>query len=111
MNWITQHLTGWLVAALPIGTITFAVGQYVKKASTWVDQQNPNAKRLVIIPAIAAAVTALGVALHVPIVCVPDQDCLSQLTGPTLDVLVKGGLGIVVAWITHAGKDGNTKTG
>lgn len=109
MSWLQNHLLGWAVAALPIGTISFAIGQYVKKLSDRVDQQPAAFKTLALIPAIAAAVTALGATLGVPIICQPDTNCLTALDGSTLDAVVKAGLGWIVALITHAGKNGNTK--
>lgn len=109
MNLITSHLLSWLIAALPIGTISFALGQYVKKASDWVDTRPGAFKTVVLIPAIAAVVTASGAALGAPIVCTPDVNCLTALDGHTLDVVVKAGLGWIVALVTHAGKNGNPK--
>lgn len=109
MNWITQHAMGWLIAALPIGAMTFALAQYIKKASDWIDTRPPALKRTVLIPAIAAVLTALGAAMNIPIVCEPDTNCLTQLNGDTLNAAVKAALGVVVAWVVHAGKNGNAK--
>lgn len=110
MNWITTHLLNWLVAAVPIGAISFAVAQYVKKGSNWVDAQGALFKRFILLPLIAAAVTALGAALHVNIVCDATTNCLTHLDSATIDAAVKAALGVVVAWIAHAGKQGNTST-
>ena len=108
MSWIQEHVLQWAIAALPIGALTLVIGQYIKKLSDTVDQTATGTKRFVIIPIIAAVVTAIGAKLGVPIVCAPDTNCLTALNGSTLDALVKAGLGYLVALIAHAGKDGNT---
>lgn len=108
MNWLQTHLLHWIVGAIPIGTITFAVAQYIKKFNDTIDRANPATKRIVFVPAIAAAVTALGAALHVPIVCPPDVNCLTTLDTNTLNAVIQAALGVLVAFITHAGKDGGS---
>jgi hypothetical protein len=111
MAWISGHLTAWLVAALPIGALTMVAGQYVKRASNWVDSLPSMVKRTVVIPAIAAVITALGAALGVPIVCAPDTNCLTALDQHTLDAIIKAALGVAVAFVAHAGRTGNSRNG
>lgn len=108
MDWVKVHVLSWLLGAIPVGAISFALFQWVKKLSGGVDRLPAAVKRYVALPIVAALVTAGGAAVGVNVICDTATNCLSQITQPTLDNLVKGALAVIVAWIAHAGKSGNT---
>lgn len=110
MDWIQTKLFGLLLAAVPVGLIAVVVMQYVKKGSTWVENLSPMLKRGAVV-VIAAALTALGTWLKVPIVCSDGVNCLASLDQQTVEALIKAVFGAVLAMLAHAGKKKAEKLG
>jgi len=105
MDWIKGQALALLFAAIPVGAIAFLVVQWIKRGTTWVDGLSPTLKRGAVV-VIAAAVTALGAMVGVPILCPPDVNCLTALDQETVTLILKAVLGSLAAFMIHAGKSG-----
>lgn len=101
---VKAKVFGLLMAALPIGAISFALYQFVKRQAKRVDEiANPWVHRSVV-AGISFVLTAVFAALNVPIVCSESVNCLNELSQDQIELLLKGLLGAVSAFVLHAGK-------
>jgi hypothetical protein len=104
LAWIQSHILSLALSAIPVGAISFLLVQWIKRGTTWIDGLSPTIKRGVVF-VIAAALTALGAVLGVPIVCDAGQNCLASLDQNTVQLLLKAALGAVTAFLLHLGKN------
>lgn len=106
---VKAKLFSLLLAAIPIGAISFALYQFVKRQSVRVDEiANPWVHRSVV-AGISFILTAVFAALNVPIVCPEGVNCLSTISQDQIEVVLKALLGAVSAFALHAGKSSATK--
>lgn len=103
---ITTKLFALVMAAIPVGAISFALYQQIKKFSYTVDQIDNAWTHRAVVTGVAFVLTAIGAALNVPIVCPPEVNCLNELTADKVELLVKALLGAGSAFALHAMKGG-----
>jgi len=106
MEFLTAKVAQLLLAAIPIGAISFALFQVVKRLSAQVDGiKSPYLKQAAVV-LVATLVTAVFGAAGVNIDCVPGENCLALVSQDKLGELLKAALGAFTAFVLHALKNG-----
>ena len=103
-GFIQGKLIALAMAAIPVGAISFALYQFLKRHSAAIDAiENPMLHRAMVL-AVATILTTVFTALNVPITCTPEVNCLAELDQEKVDLVVKAALGWLTALILHKGK-------
>lgn len=109
MEFLFSKFGQLVMAAIPVGAISFALFQIVKRQSAWIDRlDNPLIKQALVL-AVAVVLTAAFSAVGLTIDCVPGENCLALVNEDKIAEFVKAVLGAFTAFALHAVKNGATK--
>jgi putative copper export protein len=103
---VLTKLMSFAMAAVPVGAISFALFQIVKRQSSLIDGiRNKTVKQIAVV-FVAAVLTLVFSSMGLSIDCVAGENCLNLVTQDKIGEVIKWALGSFVAFALHAVKRG-----